>query len=435
MASTDDREKQSSSSAERSDAGKSIPVYAKAKFSFEGRNNDELSFKKGDIIAVTQQLDGGWWEGTFASHTGWFPSGYVAILDDAERMSYLGGNVVISDDESVRNLVAGNDSSRAIYRKQILDGFLESERSYIEKISEFYNNMLMRILDEKKIPEEEFAILCGNLQEIIVYQQEILSEIQEAVTKNLSNAKVGGILLNAAPKFRSLLHLYCTNHPRAIDLVLKSGRDYRSLIKSCGSNLKEFIFNLSLPFRHLEKYATTLNELERSMHSTHADKGNAQRATVVFREIASFCTSLRKQKELQLELKRFGLIEGLPSSQLEALGEILYMGSVSLGDEETLVEDHLPVDRCLVLFSSTLLILEPTQNLNAYSLKQKISTDGLVVKKVDAKAALSIVSADGSFNTLMTVPFIEELQRWVESFGLCPNVEIDENCFTLSNTA
>lgn len=33
---------------------------------------------------------------------------------------------------------------------QILDGFLESERSYIEKISEFYNNMLMRILDEKK---------------------------------------------------------------------------------------------------------------------------------------------------------------------------------------------------------------------------------------------------------------------------------------------
>lgn len=42
MASTDDREKQSSSSAERSDAGKSIPVYAKAKFSFEGRNNDEV---------------------------------------------------------------------------------------------------------------------------------------------------------------------------------------------------------------------------------------------------------------------------------------------------------------------------------------------------------------------------------------------------------
>lgn len=45
------------------------------------------------------------------------------------------------------------------------------------------------------------------------------------------------------------------------------------------------------------------------------------------------------------------------------------------------------------------------------------------------------ILADGSFNTLMTVPFIEELQRWVESFGLCPNVEIDENCFTLSNTA
>ena len=37
----------------------------------------QLCFKKGDIFVVTQQEEGGWWEGTFNETTGWFPSNYV----------------------------------------------------------------------------------------------------------------------------------------------------------------------------------------------------------------------------------------------------------------------------------------------------------------------------------------------------------------------
>lgn len=48
-----------------------------AEYSFQGENNDELRFEKGDIITVTQREDGGWWEGTLAEKTGWFPSNYV----------------------------------------------------------------------------------------------------------------------------------------------------------------------------------------------------------------------------------------------------------------------------------------------------------------------------------------------------------------------
>lgn len=48
-----------------------------AEYSFQGENNDELRFQKGDIITVTQREDGGWWEGTLGEMTGWFPSNYV----------------------------------------------------------------------------------------------------------------------------------------------------------------------------------------------------------------------------------------------------------------------------------------------------------------------------------------------------------------------
>lgn len=37
----------------------------------------QLCFLKGDLITVTQREDGGWWEGTLADKTGWFPSNYV----------------------------------------------------------------------------------------------------------------------------------------------------------------------------------------------------------------------------------------------------------------------------------------------------------------------------------------------------------------------
>ena len=52
-------------------------VLVRARFNFQQTNEDELSFSKGDIISVSRQEDGGWWEGSVSGRTGWFPSNYV----------------------------------------------------------------------------------------------------------------------------------------------------------------------------------------------------------------------------------------------------------------------------------------------------------------------------------------------------------------------
>lgn len=93
-------------------------IVAKAKYNFEGKNNDEvgsifilsiisplhssffslyfwlklssnellylfeLTFCKNDIITITQQIEGGWWEGTINGKTGWFPSNYASIITE-----------------------------------------------------------------------------------------------------------------------------------------------------------------------------------------------------------------------------------------------------------------------------------------------------------------------------------------------------------------
>jgi len=49
-----------------------------AKFDFNGQDESQLSFKKGDIIKVISRLDSGWWDGVCNGERGWFPSNYVS---------------------------------------------------------------------------------------------------------------------------------------------------------------------------------------------------------------------------------------------------------------------------------------------------------------------------------------------------------------------
>ncbi|KAI9365788.1 hypothetical protein BD770DRAFT_377263 [Pilaira anomala] len=51
--------------------------YRKALFDFTGQNNDEISFKIGDIISVIDAIDKGWWLGEFNSKRGIFPVNYT----------------------------------------------------------------------------------------------------------------------------------------------------------------------------------------------------------------------------------------------------------------------------------------------------------------------------------------------------------------------
>lgn len=74
-------------SQDMADGGGCGQVLVRARFPFQQTNEDELSFSKGDVISVSRQEDGGWWEGSLNGHTGWFPSNYVRELQGNGRCS------------------------------------------------------------------------------------------------------------------------------------------------------------------------------------------------------------------------------------------------------------------------------------------------------------------------------------------------------------
>lgn len=55
--------------------------HRKALFDFTGQNDDEISFKTGDIIAVIDEIDKGWWLGEVHSKRGIFPVNYTEDYD------------------------------------------------------------------------------------------------------------------------------------------------------------------------------------------------------------------------------------------------------------------------------------------------------------------------------------------------------------------
>jgi len=69
----------------------SVLCKVKALFDFDAENDDDLAFKKGDIIKIlTKDGDGwlkdsGWWEGDLNSKTGIFPKEFVEEIDENEK--------------------------------------------------------------------------------------------------------------------------------------------------------------------------------------------------------------------------------------------------------------------------------------------------------------------------------------------------------------
>lgn len=106
----------------------------RAIFDFKGENNDELCFKKGDMITLTRTPEGGWYEGTLNEMTGWFPSNYVEPIDTSS--SPVQGD---SDEKKSLLCTAENGENRKMVVKEIID----SELGFIQEISNVYQSYLV----------------------------------------------------------------------------------------------------------------------------------------------------------------------------------------------------------------------------------------------------------------------------------------------------
>ncbi|XP_053677504.1 uncharacterized protein LOC128727599 [Anopheles nili] len=364
-------------------------ITVQAQYSFKGSNNDELCFKKGDVITLTQREEGGWWEGTLGDKTGWFPSNYVK-----EYAGPLPLSETIRPPEEIQ-----------AFRMVVLRDLLESEKAHVAELRGLVENFLEPLDESQILSINEYVQLMCNFLEVVESHEELLQSLQDC------KDRVGKIFLSKATAMKKIHQSYCAAHPRAIVIVDKFCEELNAFMENRGAakpGLLVLTTGLSKPFRRLDKYAAILQELERHMESGHPDRGDTQRSIAVYKDMASSCSATRRQKELELQILT-GPVRGWQGAELSTLGEILHMGSVAVGPEHK--------DRYLVLFTDTLLILSVSQRMSAFKYEGKLPLTGITVNRLeDTDQLKNAFEINGSLidRIVAVCQGPSEANRWVQ---------------------
>ncbi|XP_070504309.1 uncharacterized protein RtGEF isoform X2 [Chironomus tepperi] len=373
-----------------------------ADFSFKGSNNDELCFKKGDLIVLTNRdEDGAWWEGTAVESgmTGWFPSNYVSEYKTQPPTD------VVRPPEEIQ-----------AFRNVVYNDLLDSERAHCAELRGLLENFLEPLETSQILNKDEFAQLISNFVEVVELHEELLKDLEEC------NDRVGKLFLSKAPTMKKIHQTYCAMHPKAIVIVDKYKENLNIFMENQGAakpGILVLTTGLSKCFRRLEKYAAILQELQRHMEVSHPDRGDTQRSIELYKELAASVAAIRRQKELELQILT-GPIRGWEGEELSKMGEIIHMGSCAVG------KDH--VDRYFILLEQNLLILSVSQRMSAFKFEGKIPVSGINAARLpDTEKIKNAFEINGPLieRIVAICQSTNEANKWVELLGKNSHGSID----------
>jgi len=381
----------------------------KAVYKFKGTNNDELKFKKGDVITVTQKEEGGWWEGTLDARTGWFPSNYVEELPRDNQPS----SAVMTEEVLAKNVD---------YRQQVISDLLEKEQEFVSELRVLFNQYLQPLHHADILSEGEYNQLVGNIEDLIEAHHRLNSSLEDVRRCQPRHQRLGQVFLQHGGGVRAAHLTYWANHPRAV-CVLETHRDklncWLDNVQPDSAQpgpaqppgLMILTTGLSRPFRQLERLAGAIQEVQQHLEDDHVDRGDTQRSISFYKESASEAARARRQKELELEVLT-GTIRDWEGESMDQLGEIVKMGSV------VTCQGANKKDKYLVLFPSTLLMLSASNRLSAFIYEGKLPLSGLSITKPDTDTETNKECFDISGPLIETISCIfrsrAECEEWHE---------------------
>ncbi|XP_052785273.1 rho guanine nucleotide exchange factor 7-like isoform X3 [Mya arenaria] len=391
------------------------PRRVKALYNFKGANNDELCYLKGDIITVTQAIEGGWWEGTLNGKTGWFPSNYVREFKQELTGSLKGGPGAIVTVDKTQEVPKHYRESMQYYHNVVLKNVIDTERAHVAEMTSVLQNYIRPISNNDIMSCHEITELTGNLEDIITFQQNFLISLEECSKHPDDQRRVGGVFMRHAPNLKELYTRYCANHPRAVAILQKNTEELNKSMEKLGATppgSNTLATMLSKPFIRLDRYPSLLKELERHIEESHVDRGDTQRAIAVYRDIANHCHEVRRLKQMEHEIIS-STIKAWEGEEIVALGEVKHLSQVKV--ETSSGEKH---DRIFLLFPNVLLMLSISPRLSGYTYEGKLPLSGMVVspcEEEDSDVHQFEISGSMIERMMVTCGTKTEVNAWLEA--------------------
>uniref|UniRef100_A0A3Q0S3K8 Rac/Cdc42 guanine nucleotide exchange factor 6 n=1 Tax=Amphilophus citrinellus TaxID=61819 RepID=A0A3Q0S3K8_AMPCI len=340
---------------EMSENGGGGQLMVKARYNFKQNNEDELSFSKGDVILVTRQEEGGWWEGTLNGKTGWFPSNYVREIKPCGEwccpiwtMKFI---------------------LLVVLLLQVVQDILEHEREFVKELQTVLSCYLRPL-------QANSATLCGNLEDILSFQQGLCLALEECIKVPEGQQRVAGCYLNLMCQIKALYLAYCSSHPSAVCILTDHSEELDKFMESHGASAPGILTlttSLSKPFMRLDKYPTLLQELERHVEEAHPDYTDVIKATTAFKSLMQ-CQDLRKRKNLELQILSEP-VRGWEGESMKSLGHVAYMSQVHVRNGCSEEKE----ERYLILFPNVLVMLSASPRMSGFIYQVRSMIDRITV--------------------------------------------------------
>ncbi|XP_012712659.2 rho guanine nucleotide exchange factor 7b isoform X1 [Fundulus heteroclitus] len=364
-------------SLDMSDGSVCGQTLVKARFPFQPTNEDELSFSKGDIICVTKQVEGGWWEGSLNGKTGWFPSNYVRELKGSDKTTDKPKCGTLKSPPKGLDI---NIISKTYYNV-VLQNILEAESEYSRELQSLLGTYLRSLHPTDRLSSVDIGHVQGNLEEISTFQQMLVQSLDEQTKLPESKQRIGGFFLNLIPQMKVKYVAYCSNHPSAVSVLTQHSEDLGEYMEAKGASspgILTLTTSLSKPFTRMERYPALLKELDRHMEEQHPDRTDLNAAMTAFKELAAECQEVRKKKELELQILTEP-IRNWEGEDIKSLGPVLHMSQVKVRTQNCQETN----ERFLILFPHTLLMLSASLRMSGFIYQGKMPLSGMLISRLE----------------------------------------------------
>ncbi|XP_037549895.1 spermatogenesis-associated protein 13 [Nematolebias whitei] len=278
-------------------------VYAEPLWDHLSMEEQELSFKAGDVIRVLDASHKEWWWGRGADKEGWFPSSFVRVRVNQED----------SGAESVESVADQKDPApqdmhatqhREQMRTNVVQEIMNTERIYIKHLKDICEGYIRQC---RKYPgmftELQLKTIFSNIEDIYKFQRQFLKDLEKKYNKEQPHlSEIGSCFLLQGEGF-SVYSEYCNTHPAAcaeLQCLMKIGK-YKHFFEAC--RLLQQMIDISLagflltPVQKICKYPLQLGELLKYTPKDHSDHAGVSKAYEAMKNVASLINERKRRLE------------------------------------------------------------------------------------------------------------------------------------------
>ncbi|GFR61313.1 rho guanine nucleotide exchange factor 4 [Elysia marginata] len=356
-------------------------TYAEALWDHVTMDPEELGFRAGDLIRVTDCQDKHWWFGVLDDTEGWFPAAFVRLrvnqdlmdtdLDfllsagglslaaDASNLIDSNGNSFQSSADMLRHRGDGESTIQAQKvsgvsftpgsksggyldnhqaRANVVNEIISAEREYVKHLRDVVEGYVKQASKRPEMfPVEKVKTIFSNIEDIYEFATELLAQLEESLNPEQPHlSELGRCFLNSIKSFE-MYSDYCNNHPAACEELreLYRNKRYRHFFEACRL-LQEMIeiplegFLLT-PVQKICKYHLQLAELLKFTPPTHPDHAGTRDALEAMKRIATLINERKRKMESVEKLAAWQLLvddwEG--PDILESSSELIYSGELN----------------------------------------------------------------------------------------------------------